>query len=103
MDELYTIREVANRVHKCEQSVIRWLKDGKLPCTQVSERRRLISEADLQEFLDSRKISPPKKRMDIVGAIIPCSSERSLTTSGERKAEMSVKSLRKEISQLCQQ
>lgn len=102
MEDYFTIREVADRLRKSEQSVVRWLKAGKLSYIEVSERRRLIAQTDLQEFLDSRKISPPKKRIDKVVAVIPCSSERSLTTSGERKAEMDVKSLRKEIAQLCQ-
>jgi excisionase family DNA binding protein len=102
LENYFTIREVADRLRKSEQSVVRWLKAGKLSYIEVSERRRLIAKTDLQDFLNSRRVSPPKKRIDKLGIVNPCSSERSLTTSGEREAEMDVKSLRKEISQLCQ-
>ena len=103
MEDYFTISQAADEVHVSEQTVVRWLKGNKIPFVQVSERRRLIAQIDLKEFLDSRKISPPKKRIDKLGVVNPCSLERSLTTSGERKAEMDVKSLRKEIARLCQQ
>ena len=101
-DIYFTISQVADRVHKSEQSVIRWIKSGKLPFYQVSERRRIISQLDLQAFIDNRKVTPPPKRFDKCGSVVAHSDNCSLTTSGERKAETSVKSLRKEISQLCQ-
>ena len=69
MDIHYTIREVANRLHKSEQSVVKWLKDGKLPYIEVSERRRLIVESDLNEFLNRRKIYPPDKHIDWGGPV----------------------------------
>ncbi|MGC8602700.1 MAG: helix-turn-helix domain-containing protein [Desulfomonilaceae bacterium] len=101
-DVYFTISQVADRVHKSEQSVIRWIKSGKLPFYQVSERRRIISQLDLQTFIDNRKVTSPPKRFDKCGTVVANSPISSLTTSGERKAEMDVKSLRKEISQLCQ-
>jgi excisionase family DNA binding protein len=102
LEDYFTITQVANRIHKSEQSVVRWLKTGKLSYTQVSERRRLIAKTDLQEFLDSRKISPPKKRIEKPIAYVVDLATRSLTTSGEREAKMDVKSLGKEIARLCQ-
>jgi excisionase family DNA binding protein len=102
LEDYFTISQVANRVHKSEQSVVRWIKDGKLACIQISERRRLVAESDFQDFLNSRRIARPPKRIDKSDAYIASSPKRSLTTSGERKAEMDVKSLRKEIARLCQ-
>lgn len=101
MDIHYTIREVANRLHKSEQSVVRWLKDGKLPYIEVSERRRLIAESDLNEFLNRRKICPPDKHIDKVRTDIAFSHSSSLTTE-EGRAEMNVRipkiDWRKELS-----
>lgn len=103
MNNYYSISEVASIVHKSEQSVGRWLREGKLPYIQVSERRRLIKESDLQLFLDSRIVTAPKKRIATSTSNELSSIEhRSLTTSGEIKGKMDVKSLREEISRLCQ-
>ncbi len=104
MDAFYTIREVADKLHKSEQSVARWIKDGKLPYTQVSERRRLINEIDIKEFLDTRRIAPPTKRIDSAGVGNAVSTKRSLTTEKGR-AETNVRipknDWRKELSR-CQ-
>ena len=104
MDELYTIRQVAEKLHKSEQSIARWIKDGKLPYTQVSERRRLINEIDLKEFLDTRRIAAPTKRIDKSDTHIAFSPKRSLTTEKGR-AETNVRipkiDWRKELSR-CQ-
>ncbi len=99
MENYYSISQVADKIHKSEQSVCRWLKSGKLPYTQVSERRRLITETDLQNFLDSRKVCPPPKRVDKCGTVVAISDNCSLKTE-YGQAEVDVKSLRKEISRL---
>lgn len=103
MGDYFTIPEVANEVHVSDQTVIRWIKAGKLQFFQVSERRRLIAKADLRAFLDNKKVCPPPKRIDKSNAHASFSPKCSLITSGERKAEMDVKSLRKEIARLCRQ
>ncbi len=102
METYFTVHEVARKLRKSEISVSRWLREGKLPYTQVSERRRLISESDLQNFLDRRRVASPKKRVDVVNKHVASFEDRSLKTedrAGDTR-EMDVKSLRKEISQL---
>ena len=47
MENLYTISEVADKLHKSEISISRYMKDGKLAFIEVSERRRLVSESQL--------------------------------------------------------
>lgn len=101
MENYLKISEVADRLHKSEQSIVRWLKVGKLPYTQVSERRRLICESDLVDFLNNRKVCPPPKRIDKCGTVIANSPNSSLKTE-YGQAEVDVRSLRKEISRLCQ-
>lgn len=98
MENLYTIGEVADKLHKSEISISRLMKAGKLAYIEVSERRRLVSESQLVEFLNKRTIAPPKNRVDRK-ITIDDSSGSSLTTGNEGK--LAVKSLRKEISQLC--
>ncbi|MFH0959663.1 MAG: helix-turn-helix domain-containing protein, partial [Pseudomonadota bacterium] len=103
LETYFTVHEVARKLRKSEISVSRWLREGKLPFTQVSERRRLISEADLQNFLDSRRITKPKKRVDVLdrrGASSMTSSLKKENYEGDIR-EMDVKSLRKEISLIC--
>jgi hypothetical protein len=98
MEKLYTVGELADKLHKSEISISRLMRLGKLAYIQVSERRRLVSENQLEEFLNKRTITPPQKRVDRT-IIIDDSSSSSLTTENEGKLD--VKSLRKEISQLC--
>ena len=78
MENYYTISEVAERLHKSEQSVRVWLNDGKLPYYQISDRRRLIAKSDVEDFVNLRKICPPPKRIDKVGLEIGSSRNRSL-------------------------
>ena len=98
MENLYTISEVADKLHKSEISISRYMKDGKLAFIEVSERRRLVSESQLGEFLNKRTLAPPKNRIDSK-IIIDYSKSSSLTT--ENGEELDVKSLRREISLLC--
>jgi len=102
LETYFTVHEVARKLRKSEISVSRWLREGKLPYTQVSERRRLISESDLQNFLDRRRIAHPTKRVDVVDQNIASSVTSSLKKEDDEGGmrELDVKSLRKEISQL---
>lgn len=101
MENYLKISEVADRLHKSEQSIVKWIKSGKIPYVQVSERRRLIAETDLQDFLNNRKICPPAKIIDRAGVSTAMSTTSSLKTE-YGQAEVDVRSLRKEISRLCQ-
>jgi excisionase family DNA binding protein len=98
MEKLYTVAEIADRLHKSEISVSRWMRSGELEYIRVSERRRLVSENQLEEFLNKRISKSPKKRVDQT-ITIDDSSGSSLKTENEGKLD--VKSLRKEISLLC--
>ncbi len=100
LDELLTIRAIADRLHKSEQSINRLIKCGKLPYFEISPHRRLISESDFAEFLNTKRVCPPPKRFDNSTVDIGCSPISSLKTEYVQ-AEVDVKSLRKEISQLC--
>lgn len=96
---LYTISEVAQKLHKSETSVGRWMKDGKLEYIQVSPRRRLVSETHMMNFLDRRTIKSPVKLVDRESKTYDSSYNRSLTTENE---DLDVESLEKEIKRLCQ-
>lgn len=98
MEDLYTIGEVADKLHKSEISISRLMKAGKLAFIEVSVRRRLISESQLVEYLNKRIIAAPKNRIDRKITIDDSESSSLTTENGEK---LDVKSLRKEISQLC--
>lgn len=102
MTNYYSVSEVASIVHKSEQSVGRWLREGKLKYIQVSERRRLIKQSDLECFLDSRIVTAPKKRVATRATNeLNWATNGSLTTEyGDEETD--VESLQKEIAQLCQ-
>jgi excisionase family DNA binding protein len=98
VEKFYTVAEIAEKLHKSEISISRWMKSGKLKYYEVSNRRRLVSESQLLEFLNQRIVAPPKNKIDSK-IIINDSCAGSLTTENGEKLD--VKSLRKEISQLC--
>jgi excisionase family DNA binding protein len=47
----FSVAEVAQRLGVCEKTIHRWMKAGKLRSHRLGGRR-LISEADLEDFLD---------------------------------------------------
>ena len=104
MDRFYTPYELARELHISAQTVCRWIKAGKLPYIQVSERRRLITESAIIEFLEPKIVMPPKKRVDRAPrGDSKSGNKRSLKTrdyAGESERNMGVKSLRKEIARL---
>ena len=96
--KLLTVSEVATRLHKGEATISRWLREGKLPHIQISERRRLVKEFDLQRFLDARTVVPPEKMVDSIKTIDLNNLENSsLTTEYPRKGVRSHSDWRKEI------
>lgn len=103
METYFTVNEVARKLRKSEISVSRWLREGKLPYTLVSERRRLISESDLKHFLNIRRIVAPKKRLDVSNQPVASFVKSSLKKENDAGdiREMDVESLRREISQIC--
>ena len=98
LEKYFTIGEIAEKLHKSEISISRWMRDGKLKYYQVSNRRRLVSESQLLEYLNQRIVAPPKNKIDSKITIDDFNSSSLTTENGEK---LDVKSLRKEISQLC--
>ena len=66
---------------------------------QLSERRRLVSENQLEEFLNKRTSKLPKKTVDRTPTIDDSSGSSLKIENGEIS---DVTSLRKEIARLCQ-
>jgi excisionase family DNA binding protein len=101
MQQMYSITQLATRLHVCELTVSRWIKAGKLEYVELSPSRRLISESAIEKFLDSKIIRPPKKIVDRPPSPVSSSGTNgSLTTrsGGEMDVE-SFKQLKREISQ----
>lgn len=59
MDSL-TVNEVAELLHVCRQTVARWIREGKLPASDLApgEIRAMwrISREDLYRFVEQRKL-----------------------------------------------
>jgi excisionase family DNA binding protein len=49
--KLYTLDEVAELTHAPKRSVVHWVQSGKLKSVKAG-KRRLVSEAQLMQFLD---------------------------------------------------
>ena len=55
---MYTIKDVAKITGKCEETIRRWVRSGKLKSEQHSKKEGcLISEDDLQSFLIERGLA----------------------------------------------
>jgi excisionase family DNA binding protein len=110
LENHFTPGQAAEVLHVSDQTICRWLKAGKLTYVQVSERRRLIPESELTNYLNRRLIIPPRKIVDHLRNCDTPSAEYfengSLTIEEEGDRENGVKSLkqiRKEIERLaCQ-
>ncbi len=100
MEEMYSITQLATRLHVCELTISRWIKAGKLDVIELSPRRRLIPESSVKRFLDSKFVAAPKKMVDPDTRSAKHSQNRSLAIKDA--GEMNVKSfkeLKREISQ----
>jgi excisionase family DNA binding protein len=64
LENHFTPGQAAEVLHVSDQTICRWLKAGKISYVQVSERRRLIAESELQNYLNRRVVAPPKKIID---------------------------------------
>ena len=56
-ERLYSLEEVAERLGVSERTVRRWVKAGDLPAYKPGREYR-IKPADLEEFLEERKVQP---------------------------------------------
>ena len=63
LEEVYTVREVAQNLKVSERTVRNWIDSGELPAFPIGKRGYRISKADLQVFIDERK----KRNLDIKG------------------------------------
>lgn len=55
LEEVYTVREIAQNLKVSERTVRNWIDSGELPAFPIGKRRYRISKADLQAFIDERK------------------------------------------------
>ena len=53
MENLYTIKEVAEKLHRTEKTVRNYIGNGLTVCSL--ERGYLVLESDLMKFLESKK------------------------------------------------
>ena len=102
MESMFSITQLATRLHVCELTVSRWIKAGKLDYIELSPRRILIPESSVQRFLGSKLVVPPKKIVDPERPPDKDAKKSSLKNekTGESERKMGVKSLRKEIARL---
>lgn len=63
-DALYTVNEVAARLHLTPRYVHGLVRSGKLRCVQVTERKRAFTEEQIQQFIESRTIPSPNVSVD---------------------------------------
>lgn len=50
MNDPLTISDVAALLSRSERTIQRWIRDGKLPCTEITENSRYITKAQLEAF-----------------------------------------------------
>lgn len=54
MQKYYTVKEVANMLKVHENSVWRWIKEGKLKTSKLPSGRTRISEEELKKVMGDR-------------------------------------------------
>lgn len=54
MENFYTPDEIAKALKVSKQSVLRWIKSGKLEAKQVSERSYRVRESDFVSFCEGK-------------------------------------------------
>ena len=106
MEKYYTPIQAARELHVSDVTMCRWIKAGKLKYIQVSERRRLIAETELENFLSRRIVAPPKKIVDRAREYDrpwtgPVENGSLANEDDPGDKENGVKSLTKEIARLC--
>lgn len=81
MDELLTVRDVADRIQKSEETVKRWLRSGKFPnAYKVNDKKGWkIPHQDLQTFQTSIKqpVFKENKKIDDHSSLHPPQDENS--------------------------
>ena len=60
LERYYTVEEVCGKLQVSDQTVRRWVKSGKLTAFKPGKELR-IRPADLEKFLESRKIRPDER------------------------------------------
>ena len=60
LEKFFTVEELAERLQVSDQTVRRWVKSGKLTAFKPGKELR-IRPADLEKFLESRKIRPDER------------------------------------------
>jgi hypothetical protein len=93
MDKLYSVYEASQILGTSEFRVRQWCKSGELEFFQLSSMK--VSQQQIDTFLAKKVVRKPNKRQNV--SVL--AENRSLTTNDT--GEMSAKSLRKEIAQLC--
>jgi excisionase family DNA binding protein len=56
---LLTSEQVAVRLHVDPRTVHRWVRERRISCVQLSPKRRLFTESQVQDFIQSRTIQKP--------------------------------------------
>ncbi len=55
LDKMYTVKQVKNLLHMSDETVYKQIRSGELGYIKISERRYIISESDLKEYLDAHR------------------------------------------------
>jgi len=93
--ELLTPEQVAEHLHMDVKSIHRLVREGKLGCVQMTARKRLFRSEDVEDFILSRTISPPK-RVDKRPSPPVRSGPKSMK-GGAKSTGESVRALREEM------
>ena len=68
----YSVKQIAESLGTNPETVRRWIRGGKLKAVQVSRKDgNLVSESDLQKFLEKHPRYLAKMPMGVVAAIAP--------------------------------
>lgn len=93
---LLTPEQAAAKLQISVRKIHQFVRDGKLPCVQISRKVRMFTEAQLREFIESQTVHAPNKLDKKSPARLPFPRK-----GGAKSVEDSVTDLGKEIRSLC--
>jgi excisionase family DNA binding protein len=82
--QLMTVSEVAAALRVKEKTVHQLVRDGKLSCFQVTPRQRRFTADQVQVFLATRTMEPPKMLDAPSGALLPSPKRELKSQRGDR-------------------
>jgi excisionase family DNA binding protein len=84
LDELLTVDQAAAWLKLRPKRVNELVREGKLPCVQLTARERRFTAEQLREFIASRTLTPPRRVDSPARTLLPSLQKEQKSQRGDR-------------------